>query len=99
MLFTGNDGHKSDFSLSWLADVLFKKKQRNVVLWDQNTIQSNINNVKVPLNDYLKPDGIKHLLKSILSYGFGIVTGVRYFTKTTINKEYLKPFLSRWNAH
>lgn len=52
------------------------KKARNTLLWDTNTVQNTLSNVKLPLKDYIKPDGVKELLSRILCYGFGIVTGV-----------------------
>lgn len=78
LYFAGADGHKTEYSVPLLKQLMENRKKANneVVYWDQQKL-SSLTDIKVTCKEYFdSEDGQIRLYKSILKYGFGLVTGV-----------------------
>lgn len=77
-MILGPDGHKSEYDANLLRKLISTrmKPQNEVVHWDVEKIKSVTDN-SVTCKEYFEnPNGKRRLLKSLLKYGFGFVTGV-----------------------
>lgn len=88
LIITWPDDHKSVFSLDWLKSVKAPEKipiegERKIEFWDKNSVE-DLSFAKVTYEDFMKTNGEKPLLESILKYGFGFVTNVKVTTEATI---------------
>lgn len=75
-----SDNHKSEYSLNWLRTINLNltpsKSNKEVVFWNTEDVMK-FQDIKVPFKKFWASEqGEKALLKSIVKYGFGFVTGV-----------------------
>ena len=74
---TWSDGHVSSYQVTWLQSHTVGEDNESITkfLWDNKSITDE-NVEMVPHEEYMKSDeGLKKLLRSLLKYGIGLVSG------------------------